>query len=146
MTAAQQQLAAALAALPKVKKRSQAEIDMERHLRLHGIEFKAEHRFGAEGAGGEGKGLRTRLAAVGLKDWRFDFCLPQYRIAIEVEGGGWTGGRHTTGTGFDEDLQKYDAAVRLGWTVYRCSPAMVKSGKALETVLILVEMRKGVGQ
>lgn len=32
-----------------------------------------------------------------------------------------------------------DAAMRLGWTVYRCSQHMVRAGYAVETIAILVE-------
>ena len=82
--------------------------------------------------------MRTRLAEAGLKDWRFDFAWPDLMLAVEVEGGGWTGGRHTRGTGFAADLEKYDAAMRHGWTVYRCAGELIKSGQALKTIEILI--------
>ncbi|GMQ53492.1 hypothetical protein [Halopseudomonas aestusnigri] len=120
---------------------SAAEETLALHMRANGIQFVREHRFGAEACGGTGKGLRARLEAAGLRDWRFDMAMPDIKLAIEVEGGGWTGGRHTRGTGFEGDLKKYDAATRLGWTVYRCSPAMVKSGRAIETIKIIMGLK-----
>lgn len=112
------------------------------HLRAHGIDAIREYRFGAEACGGSGAGVRDRLARAGLRDWRADFALVGSRLLVEVEGGGWTGGRHNRGSGFAEDMAKYDAAMRLGWRVYRCDPAMIKSGRAIETILIL--MTQGV--
>lgn len=56
------------------------------------------------------------------RKWRFDYAIPQYRIAIEVEGGVWTGGRHTRPAGFLNDMQKYNTAALLGWRVFRCTP------------------------
>lgn len=75
--------------------------------------------------------------------FRFDFALTSHRIAIEVEGGGWSGGRHTRGAGFQSDLKKYELAVRSGWTVYRCDPAMVTSGGAMDTIRILIKIKEG---
>lgn len=122
---------------------SDGEETLALHLRAHGIQFEREYRFGAAGAGGAGKGLRERLAAAGLRDWRADFALIDHDLLVEVEGGAWSGGRHTRGMGFEADLAKYDAAMRLGFTVYRCSPAMVKSGRAIETILGLLRMSRG---
>ena len=121
---------------------SQGEDLLALHMRSEGINALAEYRFAAEACGGTGKGLRARLEAYGLRDWRADFAILDSRLLVEVEGGGWSGGRHTRGAGFEGDLQKYDAAMRLGFTVYRCSPSMVKSGRAIQTIKILMELRK----
>lgn len=120
---------------------SKGEDQLALHLRAHGLQFVREHRFCAEACGGTGKGLRQRLTDAGLRDWRFDLAMPDIKLAIEVEGGGWSGGRHTRGAGFEGDLIKYDAAARLGWTVYRCSPAMVSKGHAIETIKIIVGIK-----
>ena len=122
-------------------KANPAEEALERQLLDAGIYHVKEYRFGAEAAGGTGKGLRGRLEAVGLKDWRADFALLDARLLIEVEGGGWTGGRHTNGKGFADDLRKYDAAARLGFAVYRCDPAMVKAGQAIQTIQTIISLR-----
>lgn len=54
--------------------------------------------------------------------WRFDYAWPEHRIALEVEGGVWSRGRHTTPAGFLADMEKYNAAAVLGWRVLRCAP------------------------
>lgn len=51
--------------------------------------------------------------------WRFDFAWPLYRVAVELEGGVWSGGRHTRAAGFLGDVEKYNAAVMGGWRVLR---------------------------
>lgn len=66
------------------------------------------------------------------RKWRFDFALPEQRIAIECEGGLWTGGRHTRGSGAIGDMQKYNEAARLGWKVFRFDGNAVASGEAIQ--------------
>lgn len=117
---------------------SEAEATLALHLRANGIEAVREYRFAAEACGGAGRGLRERLEAAGLRDWRSDFAILEHRLLIEVEGGGWSGGRHSRGKGFAEDLRKYEAALRLGWVLYRCDPEMIRSGRAIETVLMFL--------
>ena len=52
--------------------------------------------------------------------WRFDYACPAAMIAVEIEGGVWTGGRHTRGKGFLRDIEKYNEATAMGWRVFRC--------------------------
>ena len=68
------------------------------------------------------------------RNWRADFCWPDRRLLVEIEGGGWTHGRHVRGAGFEKDIEKYNAAILLGWKLLRFSSAMVKSGEAITTV------------
>ena len=72
------------------------------------------------------------------RKWRFDFAYPDLKLAVEIEGGTWSGGRHTRGAGFENDCIKYGEALLLGWTVYRCTGGMVKSGLAIETLEKLI--------
>jgi len=93
-----------------------------------------EYRFAGIEVG-LGPGIRQRLAEANLKDWRFDFCWPDLKFAVEVEGVVWSGkGRHQTGKGMEDDLDKYDAAMKRGWTIYRCSQRLINNGKAIETI------------
>ena len=105
-----------------------------------------EYRFCREIVGDQA-GVRQRLKNAGLKDWRFDFAWPELKLAVEVEGitsygrntnGSMKLGRHQSAKGMEEDLNKYCAAMRLGWNVYRCSPRMVNSGQAIKTIEILI--------
>lgn len=110
---------------------------LARQLRALGLNPVEEYRFAAEEVG-KGKGLRDRLEAQGLKDWRFDFAFPEAKLAIEYEGLVSSGrGGHQTRIGFNGDLDKYHAAAELGWTVYRCGWSLVMNGKAAKLISVL---------
>lgn len=83
-----------------MKRRSQAERNFELAWRmkpLAGAELVAELRFHP------------------VRQWRFDFCWPSHRLAVEIDGRG----RHQTVTGVRGDCEKTNAAVLRGWRVMR---------------------------
>lgn len=57
-----------------------------------------------------------------IRRWRFDYAWPDYKMALEVEGGVWIRGRHNRASGFLKDMEKYNAAAVLGWRILRCVP------------------------
>jgi very-short-patch-repair endonuclease len=57
-----------------------------------------------------------------VRRWRFDYAWIEHKVALEVEGGVWTGGRHTRGAGFVGDMEKYNTATVAGWRVVRVVP------------------------
>jgi very-short-patch-repair endonuclease len=67
--------------------------------------------------------------------FRFDFAFVADKLAVEIEGGVWTGGRHLRGQGFESDCIKYNWATRLGWRVLRYSTAQVIQGDAIRDTL-----------
>ena len=87
--------------------------------------------------------LLTRIRQTGLPEpvtefvfapprrWRFDICWPARRVAVEVDGGTWSVGRHTRGKGFEDDAIKCNAAVELGWRVFRYTTGLVIADEAI---------------
>lgn len=45
--------------------------------------------------------------------------------------GSVTGGRHNTGKGYEDDVEKLSEAMILGWYVFRCLPEQIKEGKTI---------------
>lgn len=74
------------------------------------------------------------------RKWRFDFAWwdnqhdPRRWVALEIEGGVWSGGRHTRGSGFAKDMEKYNEAAALGWRIIRVQP---KDLCTLDTVKLI---------
>lgn len=67
--------------------------------------------------------------------WRSDFAWPANKLLVEVEGGHWNNGRHTRGSGFEADCEKYSEAALAGWKVVRVTSSHIKSGEALEWIM-----------
>lgn len=68
------------------------------------------------------------------RKWRFDYALPEHKIAVEVEGGVWTGGRHTSPKGFLNDMEKYNTATLMGWRVFRTIPDELCTNATLQLI------------
>jgi len=62
-------------------------------------------------------------ACIGRKH-RFDWAWPEYRVAVEVDGGQYSkfGGRHSS----DADREKLNIAASLRWLVFRFSPQQLE--------------------
>jgi hypothetical protein len=99
------------AGTPTPRRKTHAAILLELHLAELGLTFEPEVMFAPP------------------RKWRLDY-LVSGRLAVEIEGGGWTGGRHTRGAGFAADLEKYATAVSMGLWVMRLSPQQILSGAA----------------
>lgn len=66
--------------------------------------------------------------------WRFDFCFPKEKLAVEIEGGTWIQGRHNRGSSIEKQYEKQNTAALLGWALLHFTTAQVKSGYAINTV------------
>lgn len=66
--------------------------------------------------------------------WRFDHAWLSEKVALEIEGGVWSGGRHTRGAGFKKDMEKYNTATRMGWRVVRVTPDQLNQRETIEMI------------
>ena len=64
------------------------------------------------------------------RKYRADFFLA-HDLLIEVEGGAWIGGRHSRGSGMENDCEKSALAAARGYRFMRVTPAQVDDGRAL---------------
>lgn len=60
------------------------------------------------------------------RKWRFDFAFIPHKVAIEIDGGVYLGGRHVQPKGFQKDCEKINKAIELGWRVLRYTPQMLR--------------------
>jgi len=71
--------------------------------------------------------------------WRFDRAWPERRVAVELEGGVWSGGRHTRPAGYEADVEKYNTATVEGWRVLRFTAKALRDDPAA-CIGLLVEV------
>ena len=86
---------------------------------------KLENRFLFIWKAINGPSLAREFKFHPTRGWRIDFADPVISLGIEVEGGQWAAGRHTRGSGFEEDAIKYFEAAMLGWVVVRLTDEML---------------------
>jgi very-short-patch-repair endonuclease len=73
------------------------------------------------------------------RKWRADFCLPECKILVEVNGGTYAHMGHSTGQGISRDYEKANEANILGWCYLQFDRASIESGKALNVTLRAIE-------
>ena len=95
---------------------SEGESLLKMQLKALKIEFEQEFKFHAK------------------RKWRADFHITGKKLLVEVEGGIWSGGRHTRGKGYLGDMEKYNAATVMGYRVIRFSTEQVISGLAIQQI------------
>ena len=70
------------------------------------------------------------------RKFRIDFAWPSRKLAVEIDGGIWTGGSHSRGSGLLRNYEKRNAMAILGWRLLCYTPQsidMVQIREALNT-------------
>lgn len=63
--------------------------------------------------------------------FRFDFAWPNHLFAVEVDGNVYGHSRHTSGTGFSKDCEKFALAAIEGYRVIRITSGQVNKGDGI---------------
>jgi very-short-patch-repair endonuclease len=82
-----------------------------------------------------------------VRKFRFDCSYIDEKVAIELEGGVFRRGRHTSGAGYTADCTKYNLATQCGWLVLRYTSGMLKEDpkSACDQIKEVLKMRKKGG-
>lgn len=76
--------------------------------------------------------------------WRFDRAWVTQRIAVELEGGVWSKGRHVRPAGYEADAAKYNAATCEGWRVLRFTAKMLDDDPAACVAMVAELMERKI--
>ena len=101
---------------PAKKEQESAEGTLAMQLQALNVPFEREFRFHS------------------TRRWRADFHIIGRQLLIEVEGGVWSGGRHTRAKGYLGDIEKYNEATALGYQIIRFETSQVTSGYAFRWI------------
>jgi very-short-patch-repair endonuclease len=75
------------------------------------------------------------------RKWRFDYAFVEQKIAVEVDGGVWIGGRHNRASGYVKDLEKFNAATALGWVVLKFTPEQLYRSATFDLIKETIKNR-----
>lgn len=80
--------------------------------------------------------IETEFRFHPVRKWRTDWHVVDTKILIEFEGGLFAKGKqgHSSINGIHRDIEKYNNAALLGYTVIRVTPKHVESGQALQWI------------
>lgn len=78
---------------------------------------------------------------------RFDRAHKLARVAVEIDGGTHSGGRHVRGDGYARDCEKLNRATAQGWAVFRLTSDMLRDAPAqhLTPIIATIENRLQFG-
>ena len=74
--------------------------------------------------------------------WRFDLAWVELKVAVELQGGVRSGGRHNRPAGFAADCEKFSTAASMGWRVMPVTYGQYKSGELLGWLRAVMEESK----
>jgi very-short-patch-repair endonuclease len=77
------------------------------------------------------EGMETEYHAIPGRRYRWDIAWPAQRLLVEIQGGIWSKGGHSTGVGITRDVEKANMAVWAGWRILAVTGNHIKSGQAL---------------
>jgi very-short-patch-repair endonuclease len=79
-----------------------------------------------------------------IRRWRFDFAHEGARVAIEINGGVWSHGRHVRGSGYLRDREKVNTATLAGWRVFELGTGQVTPEAVQKIIEVINATRDSV--
>lgn len=76
------------------------------------------------------------------RKFRLDIAWPDHKIGVEIQGGGWSRGRHHRPKGYRKDCEKQALAMLEGWRILHIVPEQIGSGEAIEWLVGLFRMEE----
>lgn len=86
-------------------------------------------------------GWNREFLGIPDRKFRFDFANVSNKVAVEIQGGVFIYGGHSTGMGITRDCEKLALAILNGWTLFMFTSGQVRSGQAIKWLQEYFEKR-----
>ena len=69
-----------------------------------------------------------------VRKWRLDHAWPDRKLAVEVQGGIFSHGRHVRGAAMLKEFEKLNTAAAMGWRFLYFTPGQIADGSAMPVI------------
>ena len=76
--------------------------------------------------------------------WRSDVAWPRVRVALEIQGGNWTHGRHCRPSAMQSEYDKQNGYASRSWLCFYSDWAQMKKPELADMIVGTIQRRKGV--
>lgn len=95
--------------------------------RITGVKHEFEYRFAAPD-----------------RQWRSDIAFPSVKVAIEIDGGLWTYGRHNRAASMLGDMEKGNGYAARGWLVFHTPWEWIEGGRHDKSAVLRAQIAAAI--
>lgn len=92
---------------------------------------------------GAGYEFEYRFAAP-ERQWRSDIAFPAAKVAVEIDGGLWTYGRHNRAASMLADMEKGNGYSARGWLVFHCPWEWIDGGRRDRSAQLIADIAAAI--
>ena len=92
-----------------------------------GVEYEFEYRFAAP-----------------ERQWRSDIAFPAAKVAVEIDGGIWTYGRHNRAASMLDDMEKGNGYAARNWLVFHTPWEWIDGGKRDRSAQLIADIAAAI--
>ena len=74
--------------------------------------------------------------------WRMDYAWPDAKLALEVQGGIWTRGRHSRPAALLKEWEKLNTGAAMGWRFLFCQPSDLLKAETIDAIRAALAFKK----
>jgi len=75
--------------------------------------------------------------------WRSDVAWPRVRVALEIQGGNWNGGRHCRPSAMQAEYDKQNGYSSRSWLCFYADWAQMRRPELVDMIAETIQRRKG---